>query len=100
MSTTIDGVSLWVLVPVALVGLSILLWALIDVIRRPEDRMRYLPKWAWVLIVLLGNTLGQLVYLFVGRDTSKPVAERPGSSAERASAAADALYGPGEGKTR
>lgn len=98
MNQTVDGVSMWVIAPIAILGLSILAWALIDVIRRPADRMRYLPKWAWLLVVLLGNTLGQLVYLFVGRDTSKPVADRPGSSAERVTAAADALYGskPGD----
>lgn len=100
MDQTIDGVQIWVLVPIVIVALSILVWALVDVIRRPQERMRYLPKIAWILIVLFGNTLGQLVYLFVGRDNTPPAQETRGSSAETAASAADALYGPKEGHER
>lgn len=94
MNTSFDSINLWVLAPILVITVPILLWALVDVIRRPAERMRYLPKWAWVLVVVFGNTLGQLVYLFLGRDTTKPVAETRGPSVEKAASAADALYGP------
>lgn len=84
----------------ALIGIAILLWALIDAIRRPESKMRYLPKWAWILIILLGNTLGQLIYLFIGRDTSGPIQSSAGASADTARDAADALYGADTQETR
>lgn len=73
--------------------IALLLWALIDVIRRPQERMRYLPKWGWILVVLFGNTLGQIAYLALGRDNSAPVADQHVSSAETQRSAADALYG-------
>lgn len=100
MNQSVEGLSLWVLVPIAIVSVIILLWALVDVIRRPQERMRHLPKWAWILIVVFGNTLGQLVYLFVGRETGTPVAETRGPSAATAASAADALYGPTPGERR
>lgn len=95
----IGPVGLLLLLPFLLLAL----WAIVDVIRRPASRMRYLPKWAWVLIVVLGNTLGQLVYLIVGRDTTKPAEQTVGASVDTARSAADALYGSrggeGEGKS-
>lgn len=94
MNTSLDSVNLWVLAPILMITVPIMLWALIDVIRRPAERMRALPKWAWVVVVVFGNTLGQLIYLFFGRDTTKPVAETRGTSPEKAASAADALYGP------
>ena len=100
METTAEGIGGIVLVPVLVIAVGILLWALVDVIRRPQERMRYLPKWAWLLVVLLGNTLGQIVYLVVGRDNSRPVSDRPGASADRAASAADALYGAREDEHR
>jgi len=32
------------------------------------DRVRYLPKWAWVIVCLISIPWGGLVYLIVGRD--------------------------------
>lgn len=83
----------WWMVPALLPFLALMLWALIDVIRRPADKMRYLPKWGWVLIVLFGETLGQIVYLVVGRDTTPTAAPTAGSDVAHARDIADALYG-------
>jgi len=32
------------------------------------DRVRYLPKWAWVIVCLISIPWGGLVYLIIGRD--------------------------------
>jgi len=32
------------------------------------DKVRYLPKWAWALIVLLVNLFGPVLYLVFGRE--------------------------------
>lgn len=51
------------------------LWVfcLVDVIGTREDRVRNLPKVAWVFIVLLFPFVGSIAWLAVGR----PQAERP-----------------------
>lgn len=33
-----------------------------------KDRVRYLPKWAWALIIILGELLGPIIYLILGRE--------------------------------
>jgi hypothetical protein len=54
------------LVPILILQYGLMLYALVDVIRR--ERVRYLPRWAWMLIVLLVNIVGPLVYLLIGRE--------------------------------
>ncbi|WP_119695883.1 PLD nuclease N-terminal domain-containing protein [Microbacterium halotolerans] len=51
---------------------------LVDVIRRPEPQVKFLPKIAWVFVVILIPLLGSVLWWAVGRDYS--VAE-PASSA-------------------
>ncbi len=92
----------------AIVALGLLLvvqivlevWAVIDILRRPVEQITGGKKWAWLLIVLLVNLIGAIVYFVAGR---KPVqladsagASMSGTSAERA---VDALYGS-EGEQR
>jgi hypothetical protein len=56
----------WALVPVFLLVLAIVLYALVDLVR--ARHVRYLPKPVWALVILLGSApLGALVYLVVGR---------------------------------
>jgi hypothetical protein len=69
--------------------------ALVDLYRRPADRVASGNKWLWVAVILLANLIGAILYLVAGR---KPVA--PGESVPVAApsvtpdAVADALYGP------
>jgi ABC-2 type transport system ATP-binding protein len=49
----------------AVVAVAAVVWCLVDLSRR---EVRYLPKWAWALIIVLGNVpVGPIVYLVVGR---------------------------------
>jgi ABC-2 type transport system ATP-binding protein len=49
----------------AVVAVAVVVWCLVDLSRR---EVRYLPKWAWALIIVLGNVpVGPIVYLLVGR---------------------------------
>ena len=50
---------------------------LVDVIRRPEPQVKFLPKIAWLFVVILIPLLGSVLWWAVGRDYS--VAE-PASS--------------------
>lgn len=50
-----------------LILLGVWLFCLIDVITTPPERCRNLPKWAWVLIVLVFVEIGAIVWLIAGR---------------------------------
>jgi hypothetical protein len=52
------------LLPVLLLVLAFVGYCLVDLARH---EVRYLPKWAWVIICLVSIPFGALVYLLVGR---------------------------------
>ncbi len=60
-----------VLLPILLVGFSI--YTLVDCARTDESQVRNLPKWGWILIIILIGTLGPIAYWIAGRP------KRPGS---------------------
>jgi hypothetical protein len=33
-----------------------------------KDNVKYLPKWAWALIIIFVNLFGAIAYLFIGRE--------------------------------
>jgi len=76
--------------------------ALVDLVRRPVERVTGANKWLWVAVILLVNVLGAILYLAVGR-RGAPVVEAPPASGEAgaslpgATSVADALYGPRPG---
>ena len=53
------------LIPLILIQLGLVVFALIDLIRREKIRG---PKWVWVLIILFLNFLGPIVYFVIGRE--------------------------------
>jgi len=59
------------------IPIALTLYAFFDVARTPQEEVRRLPKWAWLLIVLLFEPLGAIIWLFVGRPKRNPGA-RPG----------------------
>ena len=69
--TAVSNSSLWAaLVPLLVVSLGIVVWALIDLAR--AERVRGLPKWGWALIIcFVSIPIGAIVFLVVGRDRSK-----------------------------
>ena len=54
-----------VLLPILLVGFSI--FTLVDCARTDETLIRNLPKWGWILIIILIGTLGPIAYWIAGR---------------------------------
>ena len=52
------------LIPLVLIELGLMIIALWDLIKRKQTRG---PKWLWVLIILLVNFIGPIIYLVVGR---------------------------------
>lgn len=47
--------------------------ALADIITRDEDRVRHLPKFAWIVIVILIPLVGSILWFLVGHEYSAPV---------------------------
>lgn len=59
---------------VLLVLLVLALWisSVIDVLRTPASAVRALPKWSWLLIVVLIPLLGGLLWVLLGRQRPSP----------------------------
>lgn len=53
-----------------LIYLVILVIALIDIIGTDENRVRGIPKLAWILLVVLLPLIGALLWLAIGRPTA------------------------------
>lgn len=59
------GGMLWI--ALALAVMVFWVYALVDVVRTPEEAFRQGTKVIWVLVVALLGALGALIYWFVGR---------------------------------
>lgn len=93
----LDVLPAWVLVALgvaAVVQYAITIWALVDLWRTPVERVQTGKKWVWVLIILLVNLIGAIVYLAAGKKPAL-VADDPAREgvSHRASGAVDVLYG-------
>ncbi len=51
--------------PLLVLQVLLMVWALIDLIRRRE--VKGLPKWAWALIIIFINLFGPIIYFVAGR---------------------------------
>jgi hypothetical protein len=97
LAGAINGLSTGTIVALVLLGLvelGLMIWAVIDIIRRPA--VLWGQKWIWLVIVILFGLVGPLVYLAVGRVQS-PVPESAVDTTpmtDRAGQTADLLYGP------
>ena len=103
MDATLSGVPVWVLVVLgvlAVVQITLDVIALLDLYRRPTEQVVLGNKWIWVVIVLLVNTVGAILYLVAGRkpaviaENAAPSASPSESPSARVESIADALYGP------
>ena len=52
------------LLPILLLQLGLMVFALIDLSKRTATRG---PRWAWILIIVLLNLFGPLLYFLFGR---------------------------------
>ena len=53
------------LIPVLVLQLGLMIFALVDLIRRERTKG---PKWLWAVIIVCINIIGPVVYLLVGRE--------------------------------
>jgi hypothetical protein len=54
------------IIPIVLLELLLIIIALVDLVRR--EKTRYLPKWAWVLLIIFIQFFGSIGYLIFGRE--------------------------------
>ena len=57
----------WLLlvIPLLLIQLALMVFALIDLARRERTKG---PKLMWVFVIVLGELIGPLIYLLIGRE--------------------------------
>lgn len=53
------------LIPVVILELGLMIAALIDLSKREKTKG---PKWVWILVIVLVNLFGPIIYFLVGRD--------------------------------
>lgn len=49
-------------------NLALFVASLVDIIRIPDDRVRYLPKMVWILVVILLPFIGSILWWVLGRE--------------------------------
>lgn len=59
------NVLLAVIAPLLLIELGLLVWAIVDLVKR--DEVRGGNKLVWALVIILISTLGPIIYLVWGR---------------------------------
>jgi hypothetical protein len=57
--------TLKLLAPVIIAYLALVVFCLIKL---RKDKVKFLPKWAWAIIIIVVSTFGPLSYLFIGRE--------------------------------
>lgn len=78
---------------IVVLQLALQVYALVDVARKPQEQLSA-PKWIWVVVILLGELIGAIVYLVIGRKPAQAQDTRAEKAAgDRAEQAADVLYG-------
>lgn len=53
------------IIPIVLLQLGLMIAALVDLSKRERTRG---PKWMWVLIIVLGELLGPILYFVIGKE--------------------------------
>ncbi len=54
------------IIPLVILQLILMIIALVDLSKR--EKVRGLPKWAWAIIIVIGELIGPIIYLIVGRE--------------------------------
>jgi hypothetical protein len=58
-------------------SIAIQLYGLIDCAQREDTEVRSLPRWGWLIIIVLVPTIGAIAYLIAGRP------KRPGGGSNK-----------------
>lgn len=62
----------------AVLSLALTLFAFVDCAMREDTQLRKLPKWGWLLAIIIFNAFGAIYYLVAGRNgLRQPKLKRP-----------------------
>ncbi|ASK65211.1 hypothetical protein CFK39_04505 [Brachybacterium avium] len=53
---------------IAVLSIALTVFALADCVQTEDDKTRGLPKWAWIVLIVLIPWVGPITWLFVGRE--------------------------------
>lgn len=53
------------LIPILILQLTLMIFALVDLVRRERTKG---PKWLWAVIIVVVNLIGPILYFIVGRE--------------------------------
>jgi hypothetical protein len=59
-------------------SLAFAFYAFFDCARSPQEEVRKLPKWAWLLIVFLFSSVGAIFWFLIGKPRRNPGPGRGG----------------------
>lgn len=62
-------------IPILLL-MGITIYSLIDCARTPQEEVRNLPKWAWLLLIIVFEAVAGIAWLLAGRPTKRPSAPK------------------------
>ncbi|MGO1258298.1 MAG: PLD nuclease N-terminal domain-containing protein [Brachybacterium sp.] len=54
----------------AVLSIALTVFALADCVQTEDDKVRGVPKWAWIVLIVLLPWVGPITWLFVGKDRS------------------------------
>jgi len=54
------------IIPLVLLQLILVIVALVDLSKR--EKVRWLPKWLWAIIIIIGELFGPIIYFIIGRE--------------------------------
>jgi choline-glycine betaine transporter len=52
---------------IAVFAIALMLYAFVDCAMRDETQIKKLPKWGWLLVIIIFSTFGSIAYLVIGR---------------------------------
>lgn len=62
----------------AIITVALLIFCLIDCAQTPPERVRTLPKWGWLVIIVIFPFAGSIAWLIAGRASAEPEPVRGG----------------------
>ncbi|ATG54090.1 hypothetical protein CFK41_04360 [Brachybacterium ginsengisoli] len=55
----------------AVLSIALTVFALADCVQTEDDKIRGLPKWAWIVLIVLIPWVGPITWLFVGKERTR-----------------------------
>lgn len=65
---------------VVVFAVALLVYAVFDLIATPRHRVQALPKWLWLVVVVLVPFIGPIAWLLLGSQREGPAPRGPGQA--------------------